>query len=84
MTGSRLPDRGRRRGAPVEQPENTIEAFELAVRLDSSVPPVLADPNQLQQVLLNLAVNARDAMPDGGSIGITLHVEGEEAVVVEG
>ena len=34
------------------------------------VPPVRMDPTQLRQVILNLAGNARDAMPDGGEFSI--------------
>jgi PAS domain S-box-containing protein len=45
--------------------------LELVTNLGADLPPILADPGQIDQVILNLAVNARDAMPDGGSLTIT-------------
>jgi len=43
-------------------------AIRLELRLAADPLPVDGDPGQLEQVLLNLAVNARDAMPEGGSL----------------
>ncbi len=44
------------------------EDVRLETRLTAGVPPVRADRGQLLQVLMNLAVNARDAMPSGGAL----------------
>ncbi len=42
------------------------EDIELISELDAELGAVQADPNQIEQVLLNLGINARDAMPEGG------------------
>ena len=47
------------------------ERVSLETVYEPDLPPVRIDPSQLHQVLVNLAVNARDAMPDGGSLTIT-------------
>ncbi len=47
------------------------EDIQLTVECADDLDPVELDPGQMQQVILNLAMNARDAMPEGGQLRIT-------------
>src|SRR4051812_37835104 len=51
--------------------------IEIAMLAGDGLPPVLADRAQLEQVIINLAINARDAMPDGGTLAIETSTDGE-------
>jgi PAS domain S-box-containing protein len=73
--------KGELRAAPTNLSSAVINVLALAERtlgseinlithLDEALPSVMVDINRLENALLNLIVNARDAMPDGGSISI--------------
>jgi CheY-like chemotaxis protein len=49
--------------------------IEILLDVPCAMPAAMVDPNQLELALLNLAVNARDAMPDGGRLSLTLSEE---------
>jgi two-component system cell cycle sensor histidine kinase/response regulator CckA len=58
------------------------ENIELTSNLDPSLGAIKADPGQLEQVIMNLAVNARDAMPQGGKLMIeTANTDMDETFV---
>ena len=54
------------------------EHIHLQITLSESPAQVIGDPTHLEQVILNLAVNARDAMPDGGVLWIATAIDFDE------
>ena len=57
------------------------ENIGVSVSLTGDETPVLIEPGQLEQVLLNLTMNARDAMRNGGSLAISTRIDGDDVVV---
>jgi two-component system cell cycle sensor histidine kinase/response regulator CckA len=57
------------------------EDIRLHTDLAENLGPIMADRHQLEQVLMNLVVNARDAMPTGGLLTIHTHEEQENVVL---
>jgi two-component system, cell cycle sensor histidine kinase and response regulator CckA len=56
------------------------EHIALDMQLAPDLPPIFADPSNVDQVIMNLALNARDAMPDGGKVTLTTtRIEIDEA-----
>lgn len=53
------------------------EDIRIATSLDPDLEPVLFDPGHVEQIIMNLAVNARDAMPQGGTLTIETANSGE-------
>ncbi len=58
------------------------EKITVSVDLPGAPVPIEGDGSQMQQAVLNIVLNAVDAMPDGGSITISLRAEGDQAVLV--
>ncbi|MEJ2590164.1 MAG: PAS domain S-box protein [Candidatus Thiodiazotropha sp.] len=50
-------------------------SIQIDVRVDDGTPPIMADPVQMHQALMNLCINARDAMEGKGVLGIELRFE---------
>jgi Signal transduction histidine kinase regulating C4-dicarboxylate transport system len=63
------------------QPLLNQKNVELTRALDSNLPPVYADAEQLWEALFNLIRNALDAMPDGGNLTVSTQRNGGEALV---
>ncbi len=65
-------------GATIKVVEYSIkrEQVELIQKLDPSLPKIIGDPYQLQQVFMNIIINAAHAMPKGGSLTIGSRVTG--------
>jgi signal transduction histidine kinase len=62
--------------------EREMQKYRIRVEKQfSPVPPILAEGNQIQQVLLNLLVNARQAMPEGGTLLLKIETDSTHEMV---
>jgi signal transduction histidine kinase len=64
------------------QPRATKSSVETAAEIEGRMPLIHADPQQLQQVLLNLSLNAVDAMPKGGTLTIGARINASSQMTI--
>ncbi|HKY09133.1 MAG TPA: ATP-binding protein, partial [Candidatus Binatia bacterium] len=64
------------------QPQAGKNNVETATEVETGLPQIYADPQQLQQILLNLSLNALDAMPRGGKLSIQAVRDGADQIMV--
>ena len=63
--------------------ELTLSNVESRLSVDGTLPPVLGNPRNLQQVFLNLCLNGVQAMPKGGVLGVRARRDGESSVRID-
>jgi two-component system, NtrC family, sensor kinase len=63
-------------GIPLLESRARKAGIEIRRQVETDLPEILADPNQLYQVLVNLMVNAIQAMPEGGLLSLDAYTEG--------
>ena len=61
--------------------QGVLKRLEVSVTAEEGVPVVHADPHQLEQLLVNLVMNARDAMPGGGELRLCARREGRQVLL---
>ncbi|HPX61603.1 MAG TPA: ATP-binding protein [Deltaproteobacteria bacterium] len=59
--------------------QGAMKQIEVVRRYDQKLPPAHVDPHQLQQALINLFLNSRDAMPQGGRLEITVAADQDDS-----
>jgi len=72
-----------REAAKIVNHQLMINKVKLEVELAEGLEPIMGNAGELQQVLLNLAMNAQQAMPGGGHVWFRTRREGEGAAVIE-
>jgi two-component system, NtrC family, sensor kinase len=63
------------------QAQGALKLLRVTVKVQEGLPLLSADPHQLQQLLINLILNARDAMPEGGDLWIRGQREGDQLLL---